>query len=39
MNVDYLRYAQEVARAGSFSAAARERRVSQPSLSKGIAQL
>ena len=39
MNVEYLRYAQAVARAGSFSAAARERRVSQPSLSKGIAQL
>jgi DNA-binding transcriptional LysR family regulator len=39
MNVEYLRYAQAVARTGSFSAAARERRVSQPSLSKGIAQL
>jgi DNA-binding transcriptional LysR family regulator len=39
MNVDYLRYAHAVARAGSFSAAARERRVSQPALSKGIAQL
>jgi DNA-binding transcriptional LysR family regulator len=39
MNVEYLRYARAVARAGSFSAAARERRVSQPSLSKGIAQL
>lgn len=39
MNVDYLRYAEAVARAGSFSAAARERRVSQPALSKGIAQL
>jgi len=39
MNVEYLRYAQAVARAGSFSAAARERRVSQPALSKGIAQL
>jgi DNA-binding transcriptional LysR family regulator len=39
MNIEYLRYAQAVARAGSFSAAARERRVSQPSLSKGIAQL
>jgi DNA-binding transcriptional LysR family regulator len=39
MNVEYLRYAQAVARTGSFSAAARERRVSQPALSKGIAQL
>jgi DNA-binding transcriptional LysR family regulator len=39
MNVEYMRYAQAVARTGSFSAAARERRVSQPSLSKGIAQL
>ncbi|TCN30691.1 DNA-binding transcriptional LysR family regulator [Kribbella orskensis] len=39
MNVEYLRYAQAVAQAGSFSAAARELRVSQPSLSKGIAQL
>ncbi|MGH8828996.1 MAG: LysR family transcriptional regulator, partial [Jiangellaceae bacterium] len=39
MNIEYLRYAQAVARAGSFSAAARERHVSQPSLSKGIAQL
>jgi DNA-binding transcriptional LysR family regulator len=39
MNVEYLRYAQAVARAGSFSGAARERRVSQPALSKGIAQL
>ena len=39
MNLEYLRYAQAVARAGSFSAAARERQVSQPSLSKGIAQL
>jgi DNA-binding transcriptional LysR family regulator len=39
MNVEYLRYAQAVARAGSFSAAARERQVSQPALSKGIAQL
>lgn len=39
MNVEYLRYALAVARAGSFSAAAREHHVSQPSLSKGIAQL
>lgn len=39
MNVEYLRYALAVARTGSFSAAARERGVSQPSLSKGIAQL
>jgi DNA-binding transcriptional LysR family regulator len=39
MNVEYLRYAQAVARTGAFSAAARECRVSQPSLSKGIAQL
>ena len=39
MNIEYLRYAQAVARTGSFSAAARERQVSQPSLSKGIAQL
>jgi DNA-binding transcriptional LysR family regulator len=39
MNLEYLRYAQAVARTGSFSAAARDRRVSQPSLSKGIAQL
>src|SRR5688572_366339 len=39
MNLEYLRYAQAVARAGSFSAAARERRVSQPSLPTGIAQL
>src|SRR5688500_10483988 len=39
MNVEYLRYAEAVARVGSFSAAARERHVSQPSLSKGIAQL
>lgn len=39
VNVEYLRYAQAVARTGAFSAAARECRVSQPSLSKGIAQL
>ena len=39
MNLEYLRYAQAVARTGAFSAAARECRVSQPSLSKGIAQL
>jgi DNA-binding transcriptional LysR family regulator len=39
MNVEYLRYAHAVARTGSFSAAARERHVSQPALSKGIAQL
>ena len=39
MNVEYLRYAQAVAHSGSFSAAARDRHVSQPSLSKGIAQL
>ena len=39
MNVEYLRYAQAVARTGAFSAAARECGVSQPSLSKGIAQL
>jgi DNA-binding transcriptional LysR family regulator len=39
VNVEYLRYAQAVARCGSFSAAARERRVSQPALSKGIAQM
>jgi len=39
VNVEYLRYAQAVARTGAFSAAARECLVSQPSLSKGIAQL
>jgi DNA-binding transcriptional LysR family regulator len=39
MNVEYLRYALAVERTGAFSAAARECRVSQPSLSKGIAQL
>ena len=39
MNVEYLRYALAVERTGAFSAAARESRVSQPSLSKGIAQL
>jgi DNA-binding transcriptional LysR family regulator len=39
VNVEYLRYALAVERTGAFSAAARESRVSQPSLSKGIAQL
>jgi DNA-binding transcriptional LysR family regulator len=39
VNVEYLRYAQAVERTGAFSAAARECGVSQPSLSKGIAQL
>jgi DNA-binding transcriptional LysR family regulator len=39
VNVEYLRYARTVAQTGSFSAAARACRVSQPSLSKGIAQL
>ena len=39
VNVEYLRYAQAVARTGAISAAARECLVSQPSLSKGIAQL
>ena len=39
MNVEYLRYALAVERTGAFSAAARELRVSQPSLSKGIGQL
>jgi DNA-binding transcriptional LysR family regulator len=39
VNVEYLRYALAVERTGAFSAAARECRVSQPSLSKGIAQL
>jgi DNA-binding transcriptional LysR family regulator len=39
MNVEYLRYALAVDRTGAFSAAARECRVSQPSLSRGIAQL
>jgi DNA-binding transcriptional LysR family regulator len=39
MNLEYLRYAQAVAGTGAFSAAARQCGVSQPSLSKGIAQL
>src|SRR5262245_13778309 len=39
MNVEYLRYAQAVERTSAFSAAARDCGVSQPSLSKGIAQL
>ena len=39
MNVEDLRYARAVARHGSFSAAARACSVSQPALSKSIAQL
>lgn len=39
MNIEYLRYAQAVARDGSFSAAARACMVSQPALSKGVAHL
>ena len=39
MNVEYLRYALAVERTGAFSAAARDCGVSQPSLSKGVAQL
>jgi DNA-binding transcriptional LysR family regulator len=37
--LDHIRYARAVERTGSFSAAARECRVSQPALSKAIAQL
>ncbi|MFI2102219.1 LysR family transcriptional regulator [Isoptericola sp. NPDC019693] len=39
LNPDALRYAQAVAQAGSFSAAAREVGVTQPALSNGIAKL
>lgn len=39
MSVDGLRYAQAVARTGSFSAAARAHGITQPALSNGIARL
>ncbi|MFI9616826.1 LysR family transcriptional regulator [Streptomyces sp. NPDC052023] len=39
MNIEALRYAQTVSRTKSFSAAAREYGVTQPSLSNGVARL
>lgn len=39
VKLEHIRYARAVDRTGSFSAAARECRVSQPALSKAIAQL
>jgi len=39
MEMNHLRYFYEVAKAGSFTAAAKRLRVSQPSLSKTVAQL
>lgn len=39
LDIKHLEAVMEVCRAGSFSAAARQLRVSQPSLSKGIARL
>ena len=39
MELNHLKYFYEVARAGSFTAAARNLRVSQPSLSKTVALL
>lgn len=39
MEMNHLRYFYEVAKAGSFTAASKRLRISQPSLSKSVAQL